>query len=76
MEFRENFIQRFSEDVGKDAQATAVGHAHHDIFDIVFNRKLDDLVQHRNHRFQTFDGKAFLPDERPMQEMFERFHVD
>src|SRR5262249_39356834 len=58
LEFVENGPMRLAHDLGENIQASAVGHAEHNVLDAQGATALDDLFERRNHRFAAVESKA------------------
>src|SRR3954454_7038294 len=67
---------RLAHDVGEHIQATAMGHAHHNLFHAQLTAALDDLLQRRNHRFATVEPEALGAEEPHGAEFLEAFRLD
>ena len=51
------------DDMGDDAEAAAVRHAHHHLARAVVGQQLQRLLEHHDHRVETFDREGFLAEE-------------
>ena len=60
--FEEN-VERLAEDVGEDAEAATVGHAHDNFFHADLGAVLDERVERGDHRLAAFERETLLADE-------------
>ena len=71
-EFGKNLFKGFSENIGKNIEATTVGHPQHDLPDAILPRLLNQGVEKGDDDFPAFQGKTFLADEFLVQEFFKQ----
>ena len=74
LEFVEDDVQRFVENIGQDVQPSPVGHAHDDLLDAAPLAVLNEGVQGQDQGFATLQGKA-LAAVLGMEKVLERFSL-
>src|SRR5581483_6912805 len=67
----EDAFAKMPDDVGEHVQASAVRHAHRDLFDAELARAFDQLIEERNDRLAALDGKSLLAEILGVQKPFE-----
>src|SRR5581483_714591 len=67
----EDAFAKMPDDVGEHVQASAVRHAHRDLFDAELARAFGQLIEERNDRLAALDGKSLLAEILGVQELFE-----
>ncbi len=65
LELGEDRLNRPPDVVGEHAEASAVGHADHDVVSALRVGHLEDLVEHRHHRVEALDREHLLARGRP-----------
>ena len=71
LELPENHARGFFNEVRKDIEAAAVGHAHDDFEHARGGAVLKNRVESDHERFAAFEGEAFLTDELRVDERLE-----
>ena len=74
-EFVKQIIQRFPQEIGQNAESSAVRHPHDDLLAAAGWQTLKNRLQSDQHRLGTLNGKALLADEPAVQETLERFRL-
>src|ERR1043165_1226476 len=70
-ELREYLLIGFAKCIGKDIEATTVGHAYDDFLYISCGCFIDNSIQRRNGAFAAFKGEALLAYVFGVEEFFE-----
>ena len=71
LEFREDHLVRLGHDVGEHVETTAVGGAHHDLFDASFAALGDDGVEQGDQRLGALERETLLADVLGVEKLFE-----
>ncbi len=71
LELGKQFAWRLAEQVHQHIETSTMRHPDHDIGYTALASALHDLVQQRNQRVGTLQGKSFLAHVAPMQKLFE-----
>ena len=71
LELGEDLAVGLADDVGKDVQAAAMGHAEHRFLDPALRRLVEDGVEKRDRRLGAFEPEALLADIAGVQEALE-----
>src|SRR5690606_4026247 len=71
LELGEDLLVGLAQDVVEDIEASAMGHAHHDLLDIVLRRDLGEAVEQRDEALGAFQAEALLPDVALVEEGLE-----
>src|SRR3954452_8838688 len=74
--FGEDLHHGLADDVGKDVQSSTVRHADHGFENIVVGGAFQDLVQHDDKSFESFETETLLPDKAGLQKLFELFRLN
>ena len=73
LELPENHARGFFDEIGKNIEAAAVGHAHDDFEHARGGAVLENRVEGDHERLAAFEGEAFLTDEFRVDERLESF---
>ena len=68
LELAQDLLVRHADRVRQHVQATAVGHAHHDLVRALLGGELDRLVEHRDHHVEALERELLLAEEPLAQE--------
>src|ERR1041384_2713945 len=60
-----------ADDVREHVQASAMRHAHRDLFDALIAGALDQLIKQRNDLLASFYGKSLLAEKLRVQKLLE-----
>jgi len=72
LEFAENGLVKFVQNVDLDIQPAAMGHSHHDFAASLSLSMPDERVQNGDNDLGPFQRKPFLSDIAGMQKLFEK----
>jgi hypothetical protein len=67
----EELLRGLVHDVDEHVQAAAMGHAEHDLVDVVFARLFDEEVEHRDHALGAFEREPLCAEEVLVDELLE-----
>src|SRR5947208_1131538 len=65
-----------TDDIRKNIQASAMGHAHIDLLNASRRSSLDELVEHRDDRFAALERETFLTQILLVYELLELLRLD
>ena len=72
LKFAKDLAGGLAKNIGEHIEATAVGHAEHDLLDAEFRGALHHKVKAGNQRFSSLNREALLADKLGVQKVFKR----